>query len=98
MPMGTQALFCADPLARRDALQQPAVADDEGSVNDYETKAIGILCGILECGLVDDAIGIEDRDIGIRTNFQSAFLPHLWRRGFEPLCRHERALANRIHQ
>src|SRR5262249_732851 len=82
-------LACADPAAWCHAFLEVALADPKTAFHQDVTEALRILRWVLECSLINDEPGIEDGDVSICPNFESALLAHLRGHGFEPLRGHE---------
>src|SRR5437660_4677102 len=60
--------------------------------------AVGVLCGLLECGAVVHQRGVENNEIGIGAHLNSAFAFHATIDAFESACRQQRPFPHTIHE
>jgi hypothetical protein len=78
MPGSGSSLPSTNRLARSDVFPQLTVAHNERASDHYVPKALGVLRRVFVCGLVDNPRRVEDRDVGVSADFETALLPH-WR-------------------
>src|ERR1700686_3718924 len=64
----------AGGAAGEDGFDELAVGEDGSAIDQDELDAIGVLEGIFEGGFVDDALGIEDGDVGGGADADAAFV------------------------
>jgi hypothetical protein len=82
----------------KNALDELPIFHNRHTVDKHKLDALGVLEGIVVRGFVDDASGVEDGDVGVGTDADSALGAEDGRALLEALCGHEGHLAERGHQ
>src|SRR5262245_11482488 len=85
-------------LPGKNGIDELRIPDYENAIDQHMSEPFGKLSWIIEGGTVDNARRIKDGDIGVGADFYPPLPAHHRHSRFEPLRRHNRHLAQRVHQ
>src|ERR1700730_17191663 len=88
----------AGGVAGEDIFDELAVGEDGSAVYQDELDAFGVLERVVEGGFVDDALGIEDGDVGVGTDADAALVFEHGGAILQALGRHQGHFAEGGHQ